>query len=29
MLRRLDSLTDDERDLLARATEVLVKVASE
>lgn len=29
MLRRLDSLTDDERELLARATEVLVKVASE
>jgi DNA-binding MarR family transcriptional regulator len=29
MLRRLDSLTDDERELLARATDVLVKVASE
>jgi DNA-binding MarR family transcriptional regulator len=29
MLRRLDSLTDDERELLTRATEVLVKVASE
>jgi DNA-binding MarR family transcriptional regulator len=29
MLKRLGSLTEDERELLARATEVLVKVASE
>jgi DNA-binding MarR family transcriptional regulator len=29
MLRRLDSLTDEERELIARATDVLVKVASE
>jgi DNA-binding MarR family transcriptional regulator len=29
MLKRLGSLTDDERELLARATDVLVKVASE
>ena len=29
MLRRLDSLTDEERELITRATDVLVKVASE